>query len=150
MSKGRGRGRGAKQAAKKEEKIDEEKETEEVDDACSGVDDADSDCGPVDSDRETKKTPEPSAASNKTSKAKAKAKAKAKTSSKRKRSDAGRKRSFPKSHLVDEWKRFLKQEREALQGKLTYHEIMKQAASKPTARFSSIPKFPSTMRSSYQ
>ena len=144
MSEGRGRGRGAKQAAKKEEKIDEEKETEEVDDACSGVDDADSDCGPVDSDHETKKTPEPSAASNKTSKAKAKAKAKGK------RSDAGRKRSFPKSHLVDEWKRFLKQEREALQGKLTYHEIMKQAASKPTARFSSIHKFPSTMRSSDQ
>ena len=134
--RGCGRGRGSKPAAKKAAKI-----TEKIEDKVEETGDSNSEEPSPASDQET--CAEAADKKIETSKANAKPRRTSKgkgTASKGEK--AKKKRSFPKSHLVDEWKKFLKAEREKLQGKLTYHEIMKQASEKPMAQVSSIPNFP--------
>ena len=60
--------------------------------------------------------------------AKAKAKSSKRKATKKEEGDGKKKRPFPNSHLLNEWKRFLATKREEYAGKMSYHKIMSLAA----------------------
>ena len=136
--KAKAKARRAKKTSEQEDKVDDNQTPEDM-----PPEDTDS-LGSPDEKEEDEAEPDKT---QKKAAAKVKAKAKAKSSGKKRsrkqagdgdRVDGRKARGFPKSHLVDEWKKFVAAERAKLDGKVPYHQIMKDAAAKSPAQFSEV------------
>ena len=121
---GRGKGNRGSKSSKSPKGVAEDKGS------ASGNGDASCESDIIDSDEDpnyanedaTGKTTKRAAAKGKASKTKSKKEDDANEGEKKK------KRSFPSSHLLQEWKKFLAGKRKELDGKMSYHKIMSMAA----------------------
>ena len=124
--RGKGRGKGGRRS-KPEEEPDMKKDSDEESQLSDEI---------LDSDEEINKThragkPNKRVRKQPTNgeKTKGKDKAKAKAKGKKTGDDNEKpKRSFPKSHLFDEWKKFSNEQKAKLAGKMPYHPMMKEIA----------------------
>ena len=123
--KGRGKGRG-RSAPKPEDEPDMKKDSDEESQLSDEI---------LDSDEEINKAHRAGKSAKRARKQpngvkpKVKGKAKAKAKGKKTGDDNEKpKRSFPKSHLFDEWKKFSNEQKAKLQGKMPYHPMMKEIA----------------------